>query len=86
MIYCYTARPALQDFTIIHSGEKIAGSVLPYVSSVYLYDYTCVLILFVLCNFRSFSLCGCLCFATGTVIYALGSGFNLDVNPCPLVL
>jgi len=59
-------------------------SVRPYVLSAYLYDYTCVFILFLLGNLRSFSLCWCLCFATGTVIYTLGSEFNLDVNPQPL--
>ena len=60
-------------------------SVRPCVLSAYLYDYTCILILLLLCNLCSPSLCSCcLYFATAIVIYTLGSGFNLDVKPPPL--
>ena len=62
-------------------------SVHPYVLSAYLYVYSCVLILLLLCSLCSLSLCSCcLYFATVTLIYMLGRGFNLDVNPRPPLL
>jgi hypothetical protein len=84
MIYCYPTRPARQDCTIIHTGEKsVCLSVRMFCVFIY-YDNACVLILLVLyylCGQESLDLLSVFWYPYFVLIYMLGARFNLDVNP-----